>query len=117
MCTDGEEYAEQAIRFGGRFARGLDANVTVLHVRPRTMAAEPNRLATDLKNLTDWNREIPAIAYLARAGEILADMGLARSLPAGLTEVRHVFRKTAEGGVELHLVGHGAGRGGLKLRG
>lgn len=116
MCTDGEEYAEQAIRFGGRFARGLDANVTVLHVRPRTMAVEPTRLTTDLKNLTEWNREIPAIAYLARAGEILAEMGLARSLPAGLTEVRHVFRKTAEGGVELHLVGHGAERVRLKLR-
>jgi nucleotide-binding universal stress UspA family protein len=116
MCTDGEEYAEQAIRFGSRFARVLDADVTVLHVLPKTTPEVRTRFAKTRKKWEEWNREIPAIAYLARASEILAQMGLDRPLPSGLTEVRHVFRPAEEGGVQLHLVGHGPERVRLKLR-
>ncbi len=36
MCTDGEDFAEDAIRFGGRLAKAMNADVSILHVRPNS---------------------------------------------------------------------------------
>ncbi len=116
MCTDGEEYAERAIRFGGTFARSLDANVTILHVGPKTSPEERAHLTKTRKKLADWNKELPGAGHLDRAGKILDEMGLIRSLPARSSNARYVFRETPEGGLEFHLVGHGVRRVRLKLR-
>ena len=116
ICTDGEEYAEQAIRFGGRFARGLDANITVLHVVSQATTLERTRLTTTRKKLSEWNRELPCVKYLERAGKILQEMGLSGSAPTRSKEARYAFRETTKGALELHLLGHGKERVRLKLR-
>lgn len=116
ICTDGEEYADQAIRLGGRFARGLDANITVLHVVSQDTALEGARLTTLRKNLSEWNRELPCVRYLERAGKILQKMGLSGSAPTRSNKARYAFRKISEGALELHLLGHRAERVRLKLR-
>jgi nucleotide-binding universal stress UspA family protein len=116
ICTDGEEYAEQAIRFGGRFARGLDANITVLHVVSQATTLERTRLTTTRKKLSEWKRELPCVKYLERAGKILQEMGLSGSAPTRSKDARYAFRERTEGALELHLLGHGKERVRLKLR-
>jgi nucleotide-binding universal stress UspA family protein len=105
MCTDGEEHAESAIRFGGRLAKGLAADATVVHVRPPISSVDRVQLTTARKKLGEWDIEIPGVEYLTRANEILKEVGLANlpSYPKGTEE--HAFRQGVLGATELHLVG------------
>ncbi|MEK6684146.1 MAG: universal stress protein [Nitrospirota bacterium] len=116
MCTDGQPFAEEAIRFGGKFAHELDADVTVLFVRPKAAGGDSIHRTTARKKIDEWDLDIPGVGYLKRAKEILAEAGLASRLPEGETPVRHTFRKSAEGGVELHRIGRRTERVRLKLR-
>ncbi|HEY5648908.1 MAG TPA: universal stress protein [Nitrospiria bacterium] len=116
MCTDGQPYSEEAIRFGGRFAHELDADVTVLHVRPKTSGGDWVHITTARKKMGEWDLEIPGVEYLKRAKEILATVGLTQLSPDGESRIRHAFRESREGGVEIHIIGRRAERVRLKLR-
>ena len=113
MCTDGEDDAERAIRFGGSFARGLDANVTVLHVLPEWSEEEYGALTASRRSLSEWKTAVPAIEYLDRAGNILEELGLVRPRA---TQNHYVFREQPDGGLEFHLVGKRTKRVRLKFR-
>ncbi|MFQ5597680.1 MAG: universal stress protein [Nitrospiria bacterium] len=109
MCTDGEEYAEAAIRFGGKLAKEMNADVSILHIRPPVSASNRVQLTTARKKLGEWNFDIPGVEFLLRAKEILADIGLTRSKPPNEASVGHAFRVDVDGATELHLIGqHGA---------
>ncbi|HUK57335.1 MAG TPA: universal stress protein [Nitrospiria bacterium] len=116
MCTDGQPYAEEAIRFGGRFAHGLDADVTVLFVRPSVSRGDSIRLNTARKKMGEWNPDVPSVENLKRAKEILVESGLVPFSSERDAGVRQTFRESAEGGVELHWVGRRTERVRLKLR-
>ncbi|MBI3610245.1 MAG: universal stress protein [Nitrospirae bacterium] len=116
MCTDGQPYAEEAIRFGGKFAHELDADVTVLFVRPKAARGDSIHLTTARKKMGEWDLEIPGVESLKRAKEILSEAGLVPLLPSGEAGVRHTFRESSEGGVELHLIGRRPAHVRLKLR-
>lgn len=116
MCTDGQPYAEEAIRFGGRFAHQLDADVTVLYVRPKAAGGNSIHLTTARKKMGEWDLDIPGVEYLKRSKEILDASGLSSLSQEEETRVRRAFRESGEGGVELHLVGHHTERVRLKLR-
>jgi len=116
MCTDGQRYAEEAIRFGGKFAHELDADVTVLYVRPVAPGGDSIYLTTARKKMGEWDLDIPGVEYLKRAKNILAGAGLVASTPERDAGVRQTFRGSAEGGVELHLIGRHTERVRLKLR-
>lgn len=116
MCTDGQPFAEEAIQFGAKFAHELEADVTVLYVRPKVSGGDSIHLATARKKMGEWDMDIPGIEYLKRAKEVLAEAGLVSLVAEGETGVRHTFRKSAEGGVELHLIGRRTERVRLKLR-
>ena len=105
MCTDGEEFAEAAIRFGGRLAKELNADVSVVHVRPPVSSSERVQLTTARKKLGEWDIEIPGVEYLKRAREILVEVGLAK-VPANAPGGEgHAFRQGILGATELHLIG------------
>ena len=116
MCTDGRPYAERAIRFGGEFARSLDANVTVLHIGPTLSPDKRNTLTRTRKTLSEWKKDLAGTGYLDQAGKILEEMGLVRSQPIPSPTARYIFRNTPEGSLEFHPVGQGAKRVRLLLR-
>lgn len=116
MCTDGQSFAEEAIRFGGKFAHELDADVTVLFVRPKAPGGDLIHLSTARKKMGEWDLDIPGVGYLKRAKEILSEAGLVSLLTEGETPLRHTFRESTEGGIELHLIGRRTERVRLKLR-
>ncbi len=105
MCTDGEEYAESAIRFGGRLAKEMSADISVLHVRPPISPRNRVQLTTARKKLGEWNLEIPGVDYLIRAKEILADIGLTKTSPIMEEKLSQAFRIGIHGATELHLIG------------
>lgn len=108
MCTDGEDYAESAIRFGGRVAKGMTADVSVVYVRPSISSAERVPLTMARKKLGEWDLEIPGVEYLRQAKEILSKIGLAKTSPLPTGTEGHAFREGVDGATELHLVGlHG----------
>ena len=110
MCTDGEPNAEDAIRFGGKLAKEMNADVSILHVRPPVSASSRIQLTTARKKLGQWNLELPGVEYLIRAKEILTEIGLTRPVPEKEKneKVSHAFRVDVDGGTELHLIGqHG----------
>jgi nucleotide-binding universal stress UspA family protein len=115
MCTDGEEYAEAAIRFGGGLAKKLNADVSVLHVRPPISSSDRVQLTTARKKLGEWNLEIPGVEYLTRAKEILTDVGLTKVFPEE-KKVSRAFREGVDGATELHLVGSRGENVRLRLR-
>ncbi len=105
MCTDGEEYAESAIRFGGRLAKEMSAEISVLHVRPPISPRNRVQLTTARKKLGEWNLEIPGVDALIRAKEILTEIGLTKTTPLEEEKVSQAFRIGVHGATELHLIG------------
>jgi nucleotide-binding universal stress UspA family protein len=116
MCTDGQESAETAIRFGAMFARHLDYQITVLHVRPKLSSPDRVHLTTVRKKLSEWSLDIPEVDHLKRAHAILAEFGVVKPISPSKIEARHAFRESVAGGVEFHPVGHRSDRVHLKLR-
>jgi nucleotide-binding universal stress UspA family protein len=116
MCTDGEEPAEAAIRFGGRLAAKMKADVSVLHVRPPISSSDRVQLTTARKKLGEWNLEIPGVEYLTRAKEILTETGLTRIVSSEEGKVSRAFREGVDGATELHLVGSRGENVRLRLR-
>lgn len=113
LCTDGEEYAEEAIRFGGRLAKEMNADVSVLHVRRPISSSERVQLTTTRKKLTSWDLDIPGIDYLTRAREILDEVGLT---PSSKEAHSRAFEGGVQGATELHLIGAGGENVRLRLR-
>ncbi|TAK01401.1 MAG: universal stress protein [Candidatus Manganitrophaceae bacterium] len=113
MCTDGEEHAEAAIRFGGRLAKEMNADASVLHVRRPISSSERVQLTTTRKKLTSWDLDIPGIDYLTRAREILDEVGLT---PSSKETHSRAFEGGVQGATELHLVGAGGENVRLRLR-
>jgi len=105
MCTDGEDYAEAAIRFGGRLAKAMNADVSILHVRPPISPRNRVQLTTARKKLGEWNLEIPGVDYLIRAKEILTEIGLTKTAPIHEEKIDRAFRVDVHGATELHLIG------------
>ncbi|MEC4678536.1 MAG: universal stress protein [Nitrospirota bacterium] len=105
MCTDGENYAEDAIRFGGRLAKAMNADVSILHVRPPISPRNRVLLTTARKKLGEWNLEIPGVDSLIRAKEILTEIGLTKTAPLKEEKVSRAFRVDVHGATELHLIG------------
>ena len=115
MCTDGEEYAELAIRFGGRLAKGLNADVSILHVRPTVSSADRVQLMATRKRLGEWDLDIPGVDHLKRAKDILTQVGLTKTVTAGQKEGR-AFQEGVLGATELHLMGPQGENVRLRLR-
>ncbi len=105
MCTDGEEYAEEAIRFGGKLAKEMSSDISILHVRPPISPRNRIQLTTARKKLGEWNLEIPGVDYLVRAKEILTELGLTKTAPFEEEKVSRAFRVEVHGATELHLIG------------
>lgn len=108
MCTDGSNFAEDAIRFSGRIARAMGWDISILYVRPKVPSEHRIHLTTARKKLTEWDLDIPGVQYLKRAKEILMEVGVTKTLPTGEAELKHTFREGIYGAIEIHLVGiHG----------
>jgi nucleotide-binding universal stress UspA family protein len=103
ICTDGEEYAEAAIRFGGKLAKAMNAEVSVLHVRPMISSSDRVQLTTARKKLEEWNLDIPGVEYLTRARDILTEVGLTKRVPSEDGKSEPTFRQGVEGATELRL--------------
>lgn len=116
MCTDGQESAETAIRFGAMFARHLGSQITVLHVRAKLPGSDRSQLTTTRKQLGEWSLEVPEVGHLQRAHAILAEFGIVKSISSNKTDARHAFRESVTGGMEFHTTGHRSDRAHLKLR-
>jgi nucleotide-binding universal stress UspA family protein len=115
ICTDGEEAAEEAIRFGGRLAKGMNADVSVLHVRRPVSSSERVQLTATRKKLTSWDLDIPGVDYLTRAREILDEVGLTEA-PSSKEKLSRAFEGGVQGATELYLVGAGGENVRLRLR-
>jgi nucleotide-binding universal stress UspA family protein len=115
ICTDGEEAAEEAIRFGGRLAKGMNADVSVLHVRRPVSSSERVQLTATRKKLTSWDLDIPGVDYLTRAREILDEVGLTQA-PPSKEKLSRAFEGGVQGATELYLVGAGGENVRLRLR-
>ncbi|NKE70559.1 universal stress protein [Candidatus Manganitrophus noduliformans] len=115
MCTDGEELAEAAIRFGGRLAKGMNADVSVLHVRRPISSSERVQLTATRKKLSSWDLDIPGVDYLTRAREILDEVGLTQ-VPLSKEKHSRAFEGGVQGATELYLVGAGGENVRLRLR-
>jgi nucleotide-binding universal stress UspA family protein len=116
MCTDGDVHAERAIRFGGNFARSLDANVTILHVLPSSPGENRTEILSGKRSLSEWKAAIPEIGYLEGGARILEEMGLLRFRTKPSANAPYTLREDAHGGLDLHWVGRAARRVRLKLR-
>lgn len=116
MCTDGEEFAEAAIRSGGKLAKAIGADVGIVHVRSPISPSERVHLTTARKKLSEWNLEIPGVEYLIRAREILTEIGLTKIASSEEGKVGPAFEGGVEGATELHMVGSRGENVRLRLR-
>ena len=96
MCTGGSRYAEKAIRFGGKIAKALNADVTILHV-------VKNHAQKNARGYRDGER------YLKRGVNILKKIGIdAKTVLVGGHRSKRVVREAEEGNYDLIIMGtHG----------
>ena len=96
MCTGGSQYAEKAIRFGGKIARAMNADVTILHV-------VKNHAQRNAKGYRDGER------YLNRGINILKKIGIeAKTVLVKGHRSGEIIREADEGNYDLIVMGtHG----------
>lgn len=92
-------------RFGGRIAKAVRADLSVLYVQPRTHHRVRHELRFAQRKLTEWEIELPGVRVLRQAREILLAMGLLRTDHSGEVDTRHELRPDVAGAFELHVYG------------
>ena len=108
MCTGGSKYAEEAIQFGGKIAKAMDAKVCVLHATPN-----PPLMFTGLgmdESLEEFLKtDTTEAKYLKMGARILQEKGIDTDV-----ELRHglppdeILDQAEEGNYDMIVMGsHG----------
>ncbi len=98
------ESCQEALRLGGRLARGLGASLTVLHVASLPRGTLLGRGVASGK-LEEWGIEPPHFKLLREAQEALRELGVLQLDEAGEPVERHALKAIAHGLYEVHLLG------------
>ncbi|RMF86614.1 MAG: universal stress protein [Nitrospinota bacterium] len=116
ICYDGKEYSEQALRFGGKVAKRLDADVSVLYVQPPVSSFNRDELAIAHKKLSEWEIDLPGVRFLKRAQEILLELDVVMRNENGEAVERHPLKWGIKGAFETHYLGYHGQNIRLRLR-
>lgn len=107
IALAGGPESDDTCRFGGRIAKAVQADLSVLYVQPRTHHRVRHELRFAHRKLAEWEIELPGIRVLRQAREILRAMGLLRTDRRGDLDTRHELRPDVAGAYELHVYGRG----------
>lgn len=110
ICTGGEKPAERVVRFAGRLADSVGAEITVLHVMsqvPMASDAEVQGLAYDTDELME--RRTREGKHLERILDILTNLGIPREKTTAKVRygfvVDEIVQESEESDVDLIVVG------------
>lgn len=116
ICYDGQEYSEQALRFGGMVAKRLDADVSVLYVQPFVSGFNRDTFDMARAKLSEWEIDLPGVRFLKRAQDILLDLDVVMRSEGGEAVERHPLKWGIHGAFESHYLGHHGENIRLRLR-
>lgn len=113
ICTGGEEWGEEGVRFGGMIAHSTRAQVTILHVMSQ-LALTPEARLKDLEATEEelLKRETREGVHLRKGLQILRGLGVAGKVKIrrGLV-VGEILAEAEEGGYDLLVIGAHAAPG------
>lgn len=108
MCIGGVQPSVETIRFGGRIARAFEANLSLLYVQPKVPHAVHKEMQLAREKLSEWEIDLPGVAVLRAAQQILLQEGFVKTGPGGEIVQRHALKPDIRGAYELHIYGiHG----------
>lgn len=105
IALTGGPLSDDTSRFGGRIAKAVQADLSVLYVQPRSHHQVRQELRYAERKLAEWEIELPGVRVLRRAREVLLAMGLVRTDATGDPDIRHELRPDIEDAFELHVYG------------
>ncbi|MFQ6087779.1 MAG: universal stress protein [Candidatus Methanofastidiosia archaeon] len=76
FCTEGSEHSEEAVRFGGRIAKAINAKVRILFVSNIPSRHHHSLVIQARRRLEDFKLYLPGIRALKDARGILQDYGV-----------------------------------------
>ncbi|MBF0622033.1 MAG: universal stress protein [Magnetococcales bacterium] len=77
VCIDGSEESYQGLRYASRLGSGLDADITMVYVRPVDQGLNSGGLQVRVarQNMMDWDLDLPGIRYLKKGRDLLIELG------------------------------------------
>lgn len=105
VCVGGEQESTDTLRFAVRVVKALGGDVSVLYVARPIPQAMRDEVLMSQEKLGEWEAELPGIAVLRYARDLLRDAGLLRLDAAGVPSLRHPLKANVAGAFEVHLHG------------
>lgn len=105
VCVGGGPESRDTLRFAVRIVKALGGDLAILYVaRPIPQAVRDEVLLSQQK-MSEWETDLPGIAFLRHARDLLRDEELLRLDDAGRPVVRHALRPDVQGAFEVELQG------------
>ncbi len=115
FCTEGRELSEDAIRVGGRVAKAMGAEATVLSVQPK-----PDYLHAILQHTTAIEANLEEVLeksskvfrdYADRGKKLLAELGVKAKTNTTVGDPAHEILVEAEKGYDFIVIGSRSKKG------
>ncbi|MFZ5608749.1 MAG: universal stress protein [Pseudomonadota bacterium] len=78
VCIDGSDESYRGLRYATRIGSGVDADITLLYIRPVDLGLSGGGLEARLtrENMLEWGLELPGMKALKKARDMLLEMGV-----------------------------------------
>lgn len=105
VCVGGGEESKETLGFAVRVVKALGGDVSILYVARPVPQSVRDQVLLSQQKLGEWDTDLPGLAFLRYARDLLREAGLLRLDAAGLPSVRHALKPNVRGALEVHLYG------------
>jgi nucleotide-binding universal stress UspA family protein len=105
VCVGGGPESRDTLRFAVRIVKALGGDVAILYVARPIPQAVRDEVLLSRQKMGEWETDLPGIAFLRHARDLLRDEGLLRLDEQGRPIVRHALRSDVAGAFEIELQG------------
>jgi nucleotide-binding universal stress UspA family protein len=105
VCVGGGPESRETLQFAVRILKALGGDLAILYVSRPIPEAVRDEVLMSQQKMGEWATELPGIAFLRHARDLLRDEGLLRLDDGGRPIVRHALRADVAGAFEIELQG------------
>ena len=115
VCIGGEHYSRDTLKLGIQLASALQADLSILYVRPRVSSQFKSELRISRQKLEEWDLETPEVRVMKVVEGMLLEQEFLRTVN-GTVDVRHLPKPGVRGAYEYHLYGSGGENVRIRVR-
>lgn len=115
FCTEGRELSENAIRVGGRVAKAMEAEATILSVEPKpdylhAILQHSTAIGADLEEIFDKSGKV-FLEYAERGKKLLSELGVKAEANTTRGDAADEILAEAKKGYDFIVIGSRSKRG------